>query len=222
MTKVFYTIILFGCLTLHPVTAQTEDNRQAVRKSIERSNTILDRFSRKSERRTKIAERRFARYEKKMNSVEGFAVQKVQDNSSRDDESSNGTAPNDVHQKSILNPIQDKNQKSEGSGKEPLLDSLRLIHDFVEYSGISLGEANRKSSTFSSTQSIENRKSISRAQNQLNTTQRTKNDLLARKEYWKTQIGEANLQLDAVNQKSKIKNQKCLSRMEKERYYYTA
>ena len=126
------------------------------------SDAILDRFSRKCERRTKKAERRFERYEKKIQNVKGYAPDEVK-------------------------------KPEAGSGKEPLLDSLRLIYGFAEFAG------------------IENQKSkIDNAQKQLNTSQRTKNELQQRKEHWKAQA------------KEHPKSEKWLRKMEKERYYYNA
>jgi len=151
--------VLVICLICLPLTAQTAGNRHAVQQCISQNNAMLDHFSQKCERRTKKAEKRFARYERKMTKSDS----------------------------------QPETQKSNGLGKEPLLDSLRLVYGFAEYTGVS-----------------KNQKSITRAQQQLNVTQRTKSELMQRKEYWKAQV------------KEHPEYSKWLSKMEKERYYYSA
>ena len=55
-----------------------------------------------------------------------------------------------------------------GMGKEPLLDSLKLVYGFADYTGLSASD-----------------KSLNCAQQQLNITQRTKNKLYEHKEYYK-------------------------------------
>ena len=113
-----FMLIAIGYPTSFPVSAQTAGNRQAVQQSMEKSNTILDKFSSKCERRTQKAEKRFARYEKK---IQEHKNSKIID-------PLNGTALNEVNQES-LNQL---NQKStNGLGKEPLLDSIRLVYGFA-------------------------------------------------------------------------------------------
>ncbi len=86
-------------------------------------------------------------------------------------------------------------------GKEPLLDSLRLAEGFRQYVA-GANPVTRHSSPVTI--------SIDRAQQQLDITQRTKNELMQRKEYWKAHVQEHP------------EYGKWLSKMEKERYYYTA
>ena len=86
---------------------------------------------------------------------------------------------------------------SKGVGKEPLLDSLRLVYGFSCFTGIA-GEQQLVS------------RSLTRAQQQLNVTRHIKNELMQRKEYWKSQV------------KEHPEYRKWLSKMEKERYYYSA
>jgi hypothetical protein len=210
----YILIIIISGLVSTSAFAQEKIDRQ-IRKSMEKSNVTLDRFSRKSERRTKKAERRFDRYEKKI--IKRNGIDKI--------ESDRLLEPRRARRR------QTSNQKLETNlGKEPLLDSLRLINGFAAHADIPNNQespitseldsraqsaiANQKSSIKNKKSAIKNKKSINRAQMQLNATQRTKSELLARKEYWKSQIGE-------VNQKSKIEIRQ-LRRMEKERYYYTA
>ena len=87
-----------------------------------------------------------------------------------------------------------------GAGKEPLLDSLRLVYGFA-------GDAGLLPEPALTNRANEN---LTRAQQQLNVTQRTKSELLQRKEYWKAQV------------KEHPEYGKWLGKMEKERYYYTA
>jgi len=161
-----------------------ENPDQKLRQGIEKSNAMLDNFSRKCERRTKKAERRFERYERKIDA-------KITKN----------TKITGIKQDSLrFIGVQKSQESRNGLGKEPLLDSLRLIYGFADYTGISpeqplTGKANE---------------SLNHAQQQLNVTQRTKNELLQRKEYWKEQA------------KEHTECGKWLGKMEKERYYYTA
>ena len=165
-------VFIFFWMIFCPVIAQEEDNQQSIDKTIRKNDTMLQRFSRKCEKRTKKAERRFERYEKK--------IQKTHDSKNHKD---------------FVFVVQEKplNQDSRnGLGKEPLIDSLRLVYGFTDFT---------KHST--------SNKSFTRAQKQLNITHRTKNELMQRKEYWKAQTQDHP------------KSGKWLSKMEKERYYFT-
>jgi len=166
-----HTGILFFCFLIATPVFGQEINDQKTRQIIRKSDVLLDRFSRKCERRTKKAERRFCRYEQK--------IQK----------SNNSKTPKDSVKSS--NPEILNQESRTGLGKEPLLDSLRLIYGFADYTGSSAPKG-----------------SLSRAQHQLNATQRSKSELLQRKEYWKAQV------------KQHPEYGKWLSKMEKERYYY--
>ena len=172
-------IILSMCMVCR-LTAQTADNRPEALQTMEQYNAMLNKFSRKCERRTKKAERRFNRYERKL------------------------TKKNKETSEISNNEPVTQNPKPENSlGKEPLLDSLRLVYGFAEHTGTS--SQSTKKNELSSGQ-----KSLNRAQQQLNATQSAKSELLQRKEYWKAQANGDS------------KNGKWLSKMEKERYYYTA
>ena len=73
-----FTIVI-GILTSHPVMSQTAGNRQAVQQSMEQNDALLDKFSRKCERRTKKAGRRFNRYEKKIQKFRNSMIPGFQD-----------------------------------------------------------------------------------------------------------------------------------------------
>jgi hypothetical protein len=120
---------------------------------MEQSNSLLDLFSAKCERRTQKAEKRFARYERKMNKIAG---------SQNPNDTVSGERSKFLDEKSLSKEFKT------GLGKEPVLDSLRLIHGFAEFAGMS-----------------DHQKTLSRAQRQLDVTQRAKSELLHRREYWK-------------------------------------
>ena len=178
---VLYIGILFFVLLISIPVCGQENNDHRTRQIIKNSDALLDRFSRKCERRTKKAERRFERYERKMTKKYDSKKQKFQDSISIES----------------LNQKSSNQNFSHALGKEPLLDSLRLIYGFAGYSGIS-DEVQPANGSFT------------RAQQQLNVTRRTKNELMQRKEYWKAQVHEHP------------EYGKWLGKMEKERYYYTA
>ena len=173
---------LIAFLIVYPVKCQ-EYNDQTTQETIAKTNVTLDRFSRKCERRTKKAEQRFARYERKMMKPHPNPPQ------------------NGEREKPCLAPRQNEER---GHGKEPLLDSLRLLHGFAGYADIS-GKSHTPSPLGEGRGGA-----IDRAQQQLNITQRTKGELLKRKEHWKARVNEHP------------EYGKYLSKMEKERYYYTA
>ena len=200
MTSIRFHIILFvlACLTCCPAMTQTVrndaatvlSNHHTIQKSIKKNNAMLDKFSNKCERRTQKAEKRFARYERKMT----------------------GNKETSSSQPSTKSNFKPETSNSTGLGKEPLLDSLRLIYGFTDYAGISenkqLSERS-KTSLGSSNQESLNGAALNRAQQQLNITQRTKSELLERKDYYKAQV------------KEHPDYGKWLGKMEKERYYYT-
>ena len=109
-------VFLIILIFLCPVAAQDKTNNQQIHKSMKQSDALFERFSRKCERRTKKAERRFGRYERKMN------------NGTQEDMS--GCAGNQ--------------EAGRGTGKEPMLDSLRLVHEFAEFAGLPTSDANIK------------------------------------------------------------------------------
>ena len=168
--KYINIIIVFTVFLMVCPTHAQEDIDQQTRHAIEKNETKLGKFSRKCERRTKKAERRFDRYERKMTG----------------------------NSKTENKKTETKNQT--GLGKEPLLDTLLLIHGFAEHTGL-LPEQS---------QTGKSNERLNRAQQQLNVTQRTKNELMQRKEHYKAQVNEHP------------EYGKWLKKMEKERYYYTA
>jgi len=159
--KNIWRIFLIFLMNLCMVFAQEKAIDQKIHKSIEQYNAMLESFSSKCERRTKKAEQRFGRYERKMNTGRQDSLR--------------------------FYDIQN------GTGKEPLLDSLKLVYGFADYTGLSASD-----------------KSLNCAQQQLNITQRTKNKLYEHKEYYKAQV------------KEHPEYDKWLDKMEKERYYYSA
>jgi hypothetical protein len=182
-TRILIIVIATGCLTCNPATAQT--NQQAVQQSMEQSNAMLNKFFTKCERRTRKAEKRFARYERKM--VKTATGSKIVTSDKLQVTGDTAT----YHTSHVTNPP--------SLGKEPLLDSMRLAEGFRQYT---TNPVTRHPSPVTI--------SIDRAQQQLDITQRTKDELMQRKEYWKVQV------------KEHPEYSKWLSKMEKERYYYMA
>ena len=175
------SILIIGLLIVSSVHAQ-ETTGQKTRQAKEKSDGLLDRFSRKCERRTKKAERRFNRYERKM------AKTSKQETSKQETSKPESSKQESLH------------QESSGLGKEPFLDTLRLVYAFADNAGLLPDQASKNKTDAS----------INRAQRQLDVSQRTKSELLRRKEYWKAQA------------KGHPEYGKWLTKMEKERYYYTA
>lgn len=186
------TVFVLGFIMLisFPVLSQEKVGKQLIDKSIRKGNALLDDFSDKCARRTQKAGKRFERYERKMmKAAESKRLKSKGDSLS----AAQDTAFKPKAREIIANEAQNL-------GKEPLLDSLRLISGFSGYAGLS---PDRQLTG-------KTKESIDRAQQQLDITQRAKSELLQRKEYWKAQV------------KEHPEYGKWLTKMEKERYYYTA
>ena len=180
-------IIISLAIFLMVGSAYAQDhNDQKTQQALVKNDALLENFSRKCERRTRKAERRFDRYERKM---------------TKSDQTADDSKPD---------PQNSKPETEKGLGKESLLDSLRLIYGFADHTGLTGNQQGSAESRTPSPSGEGRGEVLSRAQQQLNITQRTKSELLGRKEYWKAQV------------KEHPEYGKWLTKMEKERYYYTA
>jgi hypothetical protein len=170
--RIFYILIIFFWFALCPAPAREPSGGDVAGKNTEKAGALLDKFSRRCERRTEKAVRRFDRYERKL-------MKSLPSNPA--------------------NPRMPVVGDNPMPGNEPLIDSLRLVEGFRQYTGDSAG---RLPSPLTG--------SVTRAQRQLDITRRTKDELMQRKEYWKNRV------------KTHPEYGKYLGKMEKERYYYTA
>lgn len=151
---------------------QKRIDRSVVSGQIQQNSAVLDRFAAKCEKRTEKALRRMQRYEEKL--AKSVISKQLSVNS--DQLAVNSGQLTNGQENNNITPREGPGEAS-STGREPLLDSLRLAYGFAQQAGLAQ-EAGQTGRVW---------KSIAGAQEQLDITNRTKAELHRQKEKWKAE-----------------------------------